>query len=112
GVRETKAGAIKHALRFILPNNKIRKGPSFVPPASHGTSATSSSAGPAYGMRLRLKSTFDASGITSAGGKAVVQALKTYGMLLADGGNIALVGEDDRFEKAKDPSMTWAGLLD
>ena len=112
GVRETKAGEIHHALRFILPNAKIRKGPSFVAPASHGTSATSSDGGPAYGTRLRLRSSFDESSIASAGGKAVVRALKRYGMILADGGNIALVGEDDKLEKAVDPALTWDGLLD
>jgi serine/threonine-protein kinase len=110
GVRETRAGAIKHALRFILPNSQIRKGPSFVAPASHGTSATSSSAGPPYGTRLRLKPAALAK-VTSAGGKVVAQALATYGMILADGGNDALTAEDDRFEKAKDPTMTWTGLL-
>ncbi len=111
GVRETKAGAIKHALRFILPNAKIRKGPSFVAPATHGTSATSSSGGPAFGMRLRLKPSFSEASVTSPGAKALVRALKTYGMILADGGNYALTGEDDKLEKAKDPTMTWDGLL-
>jgi hypothetical protein len=111
GVRETKAGAIKHALRFILPNAKIRKGPSFVAPATHGTSSTSSSGGPAYGMRLRLKSSYSEASVTSPGAKALVRALKTYGMILADGGNYALTGEDDKLEKAKDPTMTWDGLL-
>ena len=112
GVRETKAGDIRHALRFILPNAKIRKGPSFVAPATHGTSATSSSGGPPYGTRLRLKPSVDESTISSSGGKAIVRALKKYGMILADGGNYALTAEDDRFEKAADPSMTWQGLLD
>jgi hypothetical protein len=112
GVREAKAGAIKHALRFILPNNKIRKGPSFVAPATHGTSATSSAGGPAYGMRLRLKPSFDESTIPSVGGKALVRALKQYGMLLADGGNYALTAEDDKLPSAQDPSLKWAGVLD
>jgi serine/threonine-protein kinase len=112
GVRETKAGNIEHALRFILPNSRIRKGPSFVAPATHGTRATSSAAGPPYGTRLRLKSTFDESSVSSAGGRAVVRALKKYGMILADGGQIALTAEDDRFERAADPTMKWNGLLD
>jgi serine/threonine-protein kinase len=111
GVRETKAGAINHALRFILPNNKIRGGVSFIPPATHGTSATSSVAGPPFGTRLRLKASFNEASIASAGGKTLVRALKKYGMYLADGGQIALTAEDDRLEKAKDPTMTWQGLL-
>jgi serine/threonine-protein kinase len=112
GVRETKAGSINHALRFILPNNKIRKGPSFVAPATHGTRATTSSSGPPFGTRLRLKASYDESKIRSAGGKAVVRALKKYGMILADGGQIALTAEDDRLEKKKDPTMKWDGLLE
>jgi serine/threonine-protein kinase len=112
GVRETVSGNIRHALRFILPNNKIRRGPSFVAPASHGTSATTSASGPPFGARLRLKSSFDESRIASTGGRAIVQALKKYGMFLADGGQDALTAEDDRFEKARDPSMTWQGHLD
>jgi hypothetical protein len=112
GVRETVSGDIRHALRFILPNSKIQRGPSFVAPASHGTSATTSASGPPFGTRLRLKASFDESSIASSGGRAVVRALKKYGMLLADGGEYALTAEDDRFEKAKDPSMAWQGILD
>jgi serine/threonine-protein kinase len=111
GVRETVSGEIRHALRFILPNSKIRRGPSFAAPASHGTSATTSSSGPPFGARLRLKSSFDETRIASTGGRTIVRALKKYGMLLADGGQDALTAEDDRFEKAKDPSMTWQGTL-
>jgi serine/threonine-protein kinase len=111
GVREAVAGDIRHALRFILPSSEIRKGPSYVAPASHGTSATTSSSGPPYGTRLRLRASFDETTISSTGGRAVVRALKKYGMLLADGGNYALTAEDDRLEKAKDPKMTWTGVL-
>ena len=110
GVREARAGTIKHALRFILPNPQIRSGPSYVPPASHGTSTTKSSEGPPYGTRLRLKSSVSDASL-SAGGKVVAQAMKKYGMILADGGQDTLTAEDDRFEKAKDPAMTWDGFL-
>jgi serine/threonine-protein kinase len=110
GLRETKAGAIKHALRFILPNAKIRSGSAWAAPASHGTSSTSSSSGPAYGMRLRLHASFDASKISSPGGKAVVQALKTYGMLLADGGNDIFTAESDYLEQKID-GTTWGTTL-
>lgn len=111
GVRETLAGEIKHALRFILPNEKIRKGPSFVFPATHGTSATQSADGPPYGARLRLKSGFDEAKISSKAGKAIVRALKTYGMILADAGNLPLTAEDDLLQKRADPKMTWDGNL-
>jgi serine/threonine-protein kinase len=68
-------------------------------------------AGPPFGTRLRLKASFNEASIASAGGKTLVRALKKYGMYLADGGQIALTAEDDRLEKAKDPTMTWQGLL-
>ena len=37
----------------------------------------------------------------------VARALQKYGMLLSDGGQIALTAADDRFTTAK-----WAGLLE
>ena len=42
-----------------------------------------------------------------AGAQVVARALQRYGMLLADGGNIALTAQSDRFTTAK-----WAGLLE
>ena len=102
--------SIKHALRFILPNAQIRSGSAWTAPASHGTSSTSSSSGPAYGMRLRLHASFDASTISSPGGKAVVQALKTYGMLLADGGDDIFTAESDYLEQKID-GTTWGTTL-
>lgn len=92
---------MNHALRFILPNSSMQKGV-LVPPATHigGPSSTSTNA-PPYGIRLRLKSSFDENTVASAGGKVVVRALKKYGMILADGGNIALTGENDQFTQEK-----------
>jgi len=109
GVREANAGQINHALRFILPNSSIRKGLAYTTPATHGTSATSSTAGVPYGARLRLKASFDASQVTSIGGKAVVAALQKYGMFLADGGNDAFTAEADGFYAAE--GLSWNGVL-
>jgi hypothetical protein len=51
------------------------------------------------GQRFRLKANFDVAGF-SATNQAILQALKTYGMMLADnGGNWFLSGApDDRWD--------------
>lgn len=104
---EVAAGSIDHAIRFILPNARIRNGV-YVHPATHSTNATEGGAGTIpYGARLRLKSSFNVDGLPSEGAKAVARALQKYGMFLADGGQIALTGRSDRTTTAK-----WDGLLD
>lgn len=101
GVEELVAGEIPHALRFALPNPTMRRH-AYVYPATHyGSPANRDPASPPYGVRLRLKSSFDENSITTAGGRAVVRALKRYGMLLADGGQIALMAESDQFTNSK-----------
>ncbi len=101
---EVAAGRVGHALRFILPNDRIRDG-IYVPPGTHSTGPTSGGpATPPYGVRFRLKASFDTSGL-SAGAKVLAQALKTYGMFLADGGNIPLTIASDQFSTAK-----WSAL--
>jgi serine/threonine-protein kinase len=101
---EVAAGRVGHALRFILPNDRIRDG-IYVPPGTHSTMPTSGGPDtPPYGVRFRLKASFDTSAL-STGAKVLAQALKTYGMFLSDGGNIALTIASDRFSTAK-----WNGL--
>ena len=102
---EVAAGAIRHAIRFILPNARIRRGV-YVHPATHGTRATTGPAdAPPYGARLRLRADYPVDSLP-AGARVVARAMQTYGMLLADGGNVALTARSDRFTTAK-----WAGLL-
>ncbi len=104
---EVKAGEIRHAIRFILPNDRIRKG-EFVRPATHsgaGRGTPSSDTVP-YGARFRLKAGFDLARLPSEGARVVARALQRYGMFLADGGNIALTGRSDSGTSAK-----WSGLL-
>jgi hypothetical protein len=55
-------------------------------------------------VHLRLKPGFDESPF-NAGAKVVLQAMKKYGMLLSDGGTIALTLADDRTTTAKWPSQ-------
>jgi len=101
---EIQAGAIEHALRFILPNSLIRAD-IFVHPATHSTSSTSGPASaPPYGARLRLKASTDVSGLNSAA-QVVAKALKKYGMILSDGGNITFTATADDFTTAK-----WASV--
>ena len=102
---EVAAGSIDHAVRFILPNDRLQKG--YVRPATHGTKTTGGSDAPFYGVNLRLRPDFDLSSLPSDGARVVAKALQTYGMYMADGGNIALTARDDRNSTAK-----WDGLLD
>ncbi len=106
---EVAAGEIKHAIRFILPNNRIRD-KSYVHPGTHATGPPNGATGgadtPPYASRWRLKASFDESTLPSEGARVVARALKKYGMFLADGGNIALTGQADTYTTAK-----WDGLL-
>lgn len=97
-------GDIGHAIRFVLPNARIAND-RYVHPASHGTLATSGpDASVPYGVRMRLRADFDLSGYNAAA-KVLLRTLQRYGIVLADGGDIALTGESDRYTTAK-----WAAL--
>ncbi len=73
----------------------------YVHPARHAGSPSSGNANaPPYGVRLRLKASFDETPY-GAGEKTILHAMKTYGMLLSDGGTVALTFADDRTTTAK-----------
>ena len=72
---------VRHAFRFTV--SKTRKG--YVTPARHYSSTVVSDVRPAMGMRLRLKAGFDVSGFCPEV-QVILNALKTYGMLVADHG--------------------------
>lgn len=92
---EVMAGDVGHALRFVLPNFSIRDG-EFVHPATHATNSDGGGADTLpYGARLRLRADFDLGRISDPDATAVVVALQTYGMFLADGGNVALTVQSD-----------------
>lgn len=97
---EVAAGAIGHAVRFILPNSRIRAGV-FVHPATHAGAPAGAADAIPYGGRLRLKSTFDLGRLPGEGARVIARALQRYGMILADGGTIALTARDDRFTARK-----------
>ena len=73
--------AIRHALRFTC--RRTRR--AYVPPATHFASRSSDPNLPPMGMRVRLKAGYDLSKFPPTA-RVVLQALKTYGMLLADNG--------------------------
>lgn len=80
---EAASGVISHALRFTV--STTRK--AYVPPATHWASGNTSPDLPPMGMRVRLKSGFAVPGGFSTESKAILQALKTYGMFVADNGS-------------------------
>ncbi len=84
-------GEIKHALRFTV--DVTQEG--FIHPATHEAGATTDSNAPPMGLRLRLKASYDISGFTGTS-RVILEALKKYGMLLADnGGNWFITGATD-----------------
>ncbi|OWK45028.1 hypothetical protein [Fimbriiglobus ruber] len=78
---ELKRGKIEHALRFTVV--KSRK--AYAYPATHFASRLTDTNLPRMGERLRLRKDFDTSGF-SPEVKTVLEALKTYGMFVADNG--------------------------
>jgi len=107
---QASGGDLGHALRFTLPNSRMRAA-SYVHPASHNGAPSSSNANAIpYGARLRLKSTF-------AGGKSVttfstnesvrviLRTLQKYGMFLSDGGDVPLIADDGMFS-----TKSWGDL--
>ncbi len=74
-------GVINHALRFTVP----RTDDSYVFPASHEAGVDNASY-PRMGERFRLKASFDISGFSPTN-RIILQALKDYGMIVADNGS-------------------------
>ncbi|HZR96959.1 MAG TPA: hypothetical protein VFA56_14785 [Gaiellaceae bacterium] len=79
---EAARGSIDHALRFTA--SRTRK--QYVYPARHFASSSDDPALPPMGLRVRLKASVDISGFPKQA-RIVLQALKTYGMILADNGS-------------------------
>ena len=103
---EVAAGEIAHAIRFILPNARMRD-QLYTRPGTHAGGPSGPAPAPVYGGRWRLKASFDLGSLPNDGARTVARAMQKYGMALADGGNIALTAQSDRFTTAK-----WNGLLD
>ena len=76
------------------------------PPATHGTNTTGGDTNPCYGVHFRLRADYPLDTLPNEAARVVARALQRYGMFHADGGNIALTAQSDRFTTAK-----WDGLL-
>ncbi len=108
---QVRSGTIRHALRFILPNEAVQRFV-YVRPATHNpltverhgqpASGPQGTMPPPYGVRLRLRADFDTSGL-SPGAQAMAEALKEYGMFHADGGNVTFIASNDTYAGA-----SWA----
>jgi serine/threonine-protein kinase len=100
---EIQAGAINHAIRFILPNEMIRMR-KYVAPATHGTATSGPATSIPYGGHMRLKSSFAVATLAPAA-QVVARALQKYGMYMADGGTLALTAQSDALSAVK-----WSGV--
>lgn len=83
---EIQNGVINHAIRFTL---SLTHGPHLWPARHDANSGTALN--PPFGMRVRMKASVDISGFTGAS-KIIFQAMKTYGLVLADNGGDWFVG--------------------
>ncbi|MHB8650858.1 MAG: hypothetical protein ACYDBR_11895 [Gaiellaceae bacterium] len=89
---EVARGVIDHALRFTVQRTRR----AFVYPARHFASSATDPSLPPMGLRVRLKASVDISGFPKQA-RVILQALKTYGMIVADNGsNWYISGAPDR----------------
>jgi hypothetical protein len=79
---EVAAGVIPHAIRFTAPTTQT----AFVWAARHQAGASSNPNLPPMGARFRLKAGVDLSSFPKDV-RVILQALKTYGLILADNGS-------------------------
>ena len=79
---DASTGAIRHALRFTVERTRR----AYVYPARHYASDATDPSLPPMGLRVRLKAGVDISKLPRQA-RIVAQAMKTYGMILADNGS-------------------------
>ena len=92
---EASSGTIRHALRFTV--NSIHE--SYVWPARHLIGGNASTNHPPMGQPFRLKADYEIPAEFNVQSRAILQAMKTYGMYLADrGSDLYVQGE---------PSALW-----
>ncbi len=80
---EVAARTIDHAIRFTTDVTSTR----YLWPARHQAGSTSNYAYPPMGARFRLKSSYKISASLRADTRAVLVAMKKYGLVLADNGS-------------------------
>ncbi|MCM2416556.1 hypothetical protein [Streptomyces sp. RKAG293] len=98
---EANRGVIDHALRITVPRTQA----SHQWPARHDAGSPGSSL-PQMGQRLRLKASVNISGLPPQA-RAIAQALKTYGVIVADNGSAWYVSgtQDDRWSNEQLQSL-------
>jgi hypothetical protein len=79
---EAVSGTIDHAIRFTVSESRN----TYVWPARHKASNLSGDQYPPMGQRFRLKSDVDISSFSPIN-QAILQAMKTYGLIMADNGS-------------------------
>ena len=79
---EVQAGEIDHALRVTF--EQTQQG--YIHPATHYASDSRDPSLPPMGLRIRMKASYDISGITGQS-YVIAVAMKKYGMLVADNGS-------------------------
>ena len=100
-----------HAIRFILPNDRMAslpdgpdsnnlRDPVYVRPATHAGGPDGPTGSVPYGSRLRLRANFPFTNYNPAA-QVILRTMQKYGIVLADGGGIALTAQDDTFTTAK-----------
>jgi hypothetical protein len=92
---EIAEGEIRHAIRFTAPHTRR----AYVWPARHYASSLTGSQYPPMGQRFRLKADFDISSF-SPEVQVILQAMKTYGIILADNGSAWFISgvPDERWD--------------
>jgi hypothetical protein len=105
---EVAAGVVTHAIRVTF--NDTQAG--YVLPATHfGGSSALGGSEPPMGLRLRLKATFSTSAF-SGPGQIIAQAMKTYGLIVADvGSDWFFQGDSDDRWNDHDVTDTYIGEL-
>jgi hypothetical protein len=79
---EVRSGHVDHAIRFTTDATSR----AYLWPARHQAGSTDDPAFPPMGARFRMKAGFDASGF-SPRARVVIDAMKAYGLVLADNGS-------------------------
>jgi hypothetical protein len=84
---DASTGRIDHALRFTAERTRR----AYIYPARHYASSATDPSLPPMGLRVRLKASVNIAGLPPQA-RIVAQALKTYGMILADNGSNWYIG--------------------
>ncbi|HUJ62724.1 MAG TPA: hypothetical protein VLX92_29680 [Kofleriaceae bacterium] len=94
---EASSGTITHALRFTIESSSIRD--TYIWPARHEAGSSSSTSLPEMGQAFRLKASYQIPAGANVQATAILTAMKTYGIYIADGGSSMYV--------TGEPSASW-----